>query len=63
MSSKRYTEEFKIEAVKQVTECGYSASEVARRLGVVNAHSLYAWIKECLTNRGRFRFGFWIVAR
>lgn len=29
MSSKRYTEEFKIEAVKQVTECGGSASEVA----------------------------------
>jgi transposase-like protein len=45
MSSKRYTEEFKIEAVKQVTECGGSASEVARRLGV-NAHSLYAWIKK-----------------
>lgn len=45
MSSKRYTEEFKIGAVKQVTECGYSASKVARRLGV-NAHSLYAWIKK-----------------
>jgi transposase-like protein len=45
MSGKRYTEEFKIETVKQVTECGYSASEVARRLGV-NAHSLYAWIKK-----------------
>jgi len=29
MSSKRYTEEFKIEAVRQVTERGYSVAEVA----------------------------------
>lgn len=29
MSSKRYPEEFKIEAVKQVTEKGYSVAEVA----------------------------------
>ena len=28
MGSKRYTEEFKIEAVKQVTESGYSVVEV-----------------------------------
>ena len=27
MTSKRYTEEFKIEAVKQVTERGYSVAE------------------------------------
>jgi transposase len=30
MSSKRYREEFKIEAVKQVTERGYSVADVAR---------------------------------
>jgi transposase len=42
MSSKRYTDEFKIEAVKQVTERGFSVSEVAQRLGVTT-HSLYAW--------------------
>ena len=42
MSSKRYTDEFKIEAVKQVTERGFPVSEVARRLGVTT-HSLYAW--------------------
>ena len=29
MSSKRYTEEFKIEAVNQITERGYSVAEVA----------------------------------
>ena len=29
MTSKRYTDEFKIEAVKQVTDRGYSVAEVA----------------------------------
>jgi len=43
MSSKRYPEEFKIEAVKQVIEKGYSVAEVAARLGT-STHSLYAWI-------------------
>ncbi len=33
MSSKRYADEFKIEAVKQVTGAGYSVAEVADRLG------------------------------
>ena len=42
MSNKRYTEEFKIEAVRQVTDRGYSVAEVARRLGTTT-HSLYAW--------------------
>ncbi len=44
MSSKRYPEEFKIEAVKQVTEKGHSVAEVGARLGTTT-HSLYAWIK------------------
>ena len=44
MSSKRYTEEFKIEAVKQVTKRGHPATEVATRLGV-SSHSLYQWVK------------------
>ena len=43
-SSKRYPEEFKIEAVKQVTEKGHSVAEVAARVGTTT-HSLYAWIK------------------
>ena len=42
MSSKRYTEEFKIEAVRQVIDRGYSVAEVAQRLGTTT-HSLYAW--------------------
>lgn len=44
MSRKRYPEEFKIEAVKQVTVAGHSVAEVASRLGMTT-HSLYAWIK------------------
>lgn len=45
MSSKRYTKEFKIEEVKQVTERRYPVAEVAGRLGV-SQHSLYAWLKD-----------------
>ena len=44
MSGKRYTEEFKIEAVKQVVDRGYSVSSVAVRLGV-STKSLYEWIR------------------
>jgi transposase len=44
MSSKRYTEEFKIAAVRQVTERGFCVAEVAARLGTTT-HSLYAWVK------------------
>ena len=45
MSSKRYTEEFKIEAVAQVAQRGYSVLEVSNRLGVTTK-SLYDWIKK-----------------
>jgi transposase len=45
MSGKRYTEEFKIEAVKQVTDRGYKIVEVADRLGVT-PKSLHDWIKK-----------------
>jgi transposase len=44
MSGKRYTEEFKIAAVKQVTDRGHPVAEVAERLGV-SIHSIYAWEK------------------
>lgn len=45
MSSKRYPDEFKIEAVRQVTDRGYSVARVVDRLGVTT-HSLYARIKK-----------------
>jgi len=45
MSSKRYPEEFKIEAVRQVTDRGYSVAQVTERLGTTT-HSLYAWLNQ-----------------
>ena len=45
MSSKRYPEEFKIEALKQITENRYPIAEVSKRLGVWQ-HSPYQWLKQ-----------------
>ena len=45
MSNKKYTLEFKEQAVRQVTERGYSVREVSKRIGV-SAHSLYKWLRE-----------------
>ncbi|EMF2439413.1 IS3 family transposase [Escherichia coli] len=45
MSGKRYPEEFKIEAVKQVVDRGYSVASIATRLDITT-HSLYSWIKK-----------------
>ena len=44
MSQKRFSPEFRDEAVRQVTEKGHSVQEVAARLGV-SSHSLYKWVK------------------
>lgn len=44
MRGKRYPEEFKIEAVKQIIDRGYAVSDVAKRLGCTTK-SLYAWVK------------------
>jgi transposase len=51
MSQQRFPEEFKTEAVKQITELGHKVSEVAARLGV-SQHSLYQWIKARRTHLG-----------
>ena len=45
MTGKWYIDKFKIEAVKQITEKGYSIAEVADRLGTTT-HSLYAWVNK-----------------
>jgi len=45
MTYKRYTEEFRVEAVRQVTERGYPVYEVAERLGV-STKSIYKWIRD-----------------
>lgn len=44
MSGKRYPEEFKIQAVEQVTKQGHSLTSVAERLGV-SYKSLSDWVK------------------
>lgn len=49
MSTQRFTPEFKEEAVRQVTDRGYSVAEVAARLGV-STHSLYKWVKAVTPN-------------
>ena len=43
MGGQRYPEEFKIEAVKQVTDRGYKIADVAKRLGVTTK-SMHNWI-------------------
>jgi len=44
MSNRKYTEEFKAEAIKQVTERGYKVREVSERLGI-SSKSLYLWLR------------------
>lgn len=43
MRGTRYPEEFKIQAVKQVTEGGYKIEDVAERLDITTK-SLHNWI-------------------
>jgi transposase len=42
-----FSDEFKRDAVAQITERGYPVAEVSRRLGV-SQHSLYEWKKKFL---------------
>ena len=42
MAGERYTQEFKIAAVQQITQEGHSIPDVARRL-VITIKSLYNW--------------------
>lgn len=44
MARRGYTEEFRIEAVKQVTKNGYGITDTAKRLGV-DPNTLRTWIK------------------
>ncbi|MCD0257995.1 DDE-type integrase/transposase/recombinase [Xanthomonas melonis] len=45
MSSKRYTNEFNIKSVRQVTDRGFKVAEVAQRLGFTT-HRLYIWLRK-----------------
>ena len=45
MGMSNFSDEFKRDAVAQITERGYPVSEASQRLGV-SAHFLYAWKKK-----------------
>jgi|TARA_R100001244_G_scaffold111119_1_gene82119 transposase len=62
MSSQRFTSEFKQEAVRQVTERGYSVAEVAARVGV-STHSLYKWVKAVSPDKTEQQAGELLEAR
>ncbi len=51
MGHSRFTEYFKINAVKQITGRGYSVADVSQRLGV-STHSLYARVKRYSASPG-----------
>jgi len=44
MGTSNYSDEFKRDAVHQITVRGYPVREVSRRLGV-STYSLYKWLK------------------
>lgn len=44
MGKSNFTDEFKLDAIKQITERGFSVADVSRRL-IVRTHSLYSWMK------------------
>lgn len=49
---RRFTEEFKQEAIQLLVD-GHSASSVAVRLGLSGPNLLYRWKKECLGRGGQ----------
>lgn len=52
MSNRKYTEEFKAEAIKQVKERGYKVKEVSERLGI-SSKSLYLWLRLARKSNGK----------
>lgn len=52
MSKSNFSEDFKRDAVRQITERGYPVAEVSQRL-VESAHSLYEWKKKFATSNAK----------
>lgn len=52
MGKANFSEEFKRDAVRQMTERGYPVAEVSQRLGV-SQHSLYEWKKKFATSNAK----------
>jgi transposase len=51
MGKGSFSDDFKRDAVAQITERGYPVAEVAKRLGV-SQHSLYEWKKKFAKSSG-----------
>ena len=49
---KKYSKEFKLDAVSLVTEQGYNRTEAAKSLGI-NANMLGRWVKELDSDNGQ----------
>ena len=52
MSKSNFSEDFKRDAVRQITERGYPVAEVSQRLGV-SQHSLYEWKKKFASSKAK----------
>jgi len=52
MSTAKFSDDFKRDAVHQIVERGYPVAEVSKRLGV-SSHSLYAWKKRFAKSHSR----------
>ena len=52
MGNGNFTEEFKRDAVREITERGYPVAGVSQRLGV-SQHSLYEWKKKFGISNGK----------
>ena len=44
MGKGNFTEDFRLDAIKQIIERRHSVADVSKRLGV-STHSLYGWMK------------------
>ena len=62
MKGMRYPDEFKSEAVRQITERGHSVADVAKNLGV-STKSLYKWRQEVAARGGGKRWRQEVAAR
>jgi transposase-like protein len=51
MNTPRFIPDFKEQADRQITERGYSVTEVSDRLGIF-AHSLYKWLRSIKPDNG-----------
>jgi len=52
MANRKYTEEFRSEAIKQVSERGYKVHDVSERLGV-STKTMYVWLREARGSNGK----------